>query len=255
VRIAITQAEAWALAGHFADEVATAVGPDLLGVVVVGSLALGTYLPGRSDIDTIVVVRDTCPPAVLDAIAELADRYSHQPGLRKGFGGYGVRESDLYPPFGSLRDEVYEILQLKRQGRVIRGHLDLATLAEPSPEDLRRSLAALVPDLLGAWHREYPPPLDPDDARVNTILYWLRLLLWDRTGRYVLDKREALSAAVMLSEVKSLSLGSVAPYVMRQADHAVDAAAVCREVEAFVLAHVAWARAAAATSVGQRLVP
>ena len=112
----------------------------------------------------------------------MAKRYWAETGLKKGFGGYAVRERDLRPPFGKLRDEVFEILQLKQQGRVIRGELNLSDVPEPSREDMRRSLIASIPDLLGGWRRSYPPPIDARDARVNNILYWLRILIWDRTG-------------------------------------------------------------------------
>ena len=88
----------------------------------------------------------------------MAKRYWVEYRFRKGFGGYAIHERDLCPPFGRLHDMVYEILQLKQQGRVILGHLDLSAISEPSQEDMKRSLAALVPDLLGAWGAQLAGP-------------------------------------------------------------------------------------------------
>ena len=196
----VSQQVAWTIADRFVDDVHTLIADDLVAAVVVGSLASGHYVSGRSDIDIIIVVRDECLDEPIAEIERLADRYWKQYGFRKGFGGYAVRQCNLRPPWGSLHNTVYEILQLKRQGRVIRGQLDLNAIPEPTGEDIQRSLTDLIPDLIGAWKRSFPVPIDPADARANAILYWLRLLVWDRTGEYVLDKRSVLTAFAGLSE-------------------------------------------------------
>jgi predicted nucleotidyltransferase len=246
----VSREETWAIADRFADEVHALVANDLVAAVVVGSLAAGHYVPGRSDIDIIIVVRDTCPDELIAEITRLADQYWKQYGFRKGFGGYAVRRRDLRPPWGLLHDEVYEILQLKRQGRVIWGQLDLSAIPEPTQGDIRRSLADLVPDLVGAWERSYPAPIDPADARTNTILYWLRLFVWDRTGEYVLDKCGTLDAFAGLSEGVPLfmRLGAVSAYVKQERSDPRTVDVVCHEVETFVLATVEWARVAAGSS-------
>lgn len=239
--------EAWAIAHRFAEEAQTILAHDLVAVVVVGSLAAGNYIPGRSDIDIIVVTRDECPDEPITAIAHMAARYWKQYGFRKGFGGYGIRLRDLQPPYGILHDEVYEILQLKRRGQVISGYLNLSQIPEPSSEDLRRSLADLVPDLVGAWERSYPAPIDSTDAQVNTILYWMRLFVWDRTGEYVLDKHGALTAFSGLGEAASIHrrLAPIVAYVHRAQERPGPVDELCHEVESFVLTHVEWARQAA----------
>ena len=161
----ITEDQAWEIANAFAAESRDVLGSHLMAVVAVGSLPAGSYVPGRSDIDLIVVTKDVCPDGLLSEIKKMAEQYWMKYKFRKGFGGYAIRERDLRPPFGKLRDMAFEILQLKRQGRAISGHLDLSAIPEPSPEAMKRSLVALVPDLLGAWERTYPAPIDVDDAR------------------------------------------------------------------------------------------
>ena len=243
----ISESEAWAIAAHFGDEAAELLASNTLAVVVVGSLAAGNYTPGRSDIDLIIVARDECPDSKLRAISDMADRYWKETGIQKGFGGYGIRQGDLQPPFGALNEMAFEILQLK-SGRVIKGELDLESIPEPSFEDMRRSLVASVSDILGSWRRPYPPPIDARDARANAILYWLRFLVWDRTGDYLLGKRRALGAALRLDEVAPIRalLGPVTADVTHEVDSPPDDAAdICRQVEAFALQHIAWARDAA----------
>ena len=243
----ISETEAWAIANRFADEAAILLGADLVAVVVVGSLASGRYTAGRSDIDLVVVARNDCDNDAISAISDMAKRYWVETGLKKGFGGYAVRERDLRPPFGVLQDEVFEILQLKRQGRVICGELNLSGISEPSWEDMRRSLIDMIADILGAWRRSYPPPIDEGDARVNAILYWLRILIWDRTGDYLLDKQSALTAVQSFEDCREIltRLEPVAAYVAREeAQPPNDVTEICREVEDFVLNKVEWAREA-----------
>ena len=243
----ITEDHAWRIANSFAAESHDVLGSHLVAVVAVGSLPTGGYVPGRSDIDLIVVAKDACPDGLLREIKKMAEQYWMKYRFRKGFGGYAIRERDLCPPFGKLRDMAYEILQLKRQGRVISGHLDLAAIPEPSQEDIKRSLAALVGDILGAWERTWPAPIDVDDARVNNILYWLRIVIWDQTGEYVLNKRDVFSAFSNLPGTEAFLelLAPVRTFVDGMAAHPGEVALLCREVELFVLAKVTWAREAA----------
>ena len=243
----ISEDQAWRIADAFAAESREVLRAQLVAVVAVGSLPEGTYIPGRSDIDLIVVAKDSCPVHRLSKIKTMARRYWMTYGFRKGFGGYAVHERDLSPPFGKLNDMVYEILQLKQQGRVILGHLDLSAIPDPSQEDLKRSLSALVPDLIGAWDRTWPAPIDAADAMVNNILYWLRIVVWDRTGEYILGKRHVFSTFSALPGIDAIfeMLAPVRSYVDQRANHPGEVALFCREVETFVLASVPWARRAA----------
>ena len=243
----ISEDQAWEISNSFAAESREVLGTHLVAVVAVGSLPVGSYIPGRSDIDLVVVARDSCPVGLLSEIRKMAKRYWVKYGFRKGFGGYAIYERDLSPPFGRLHDMVYEILQLRQQGRVIFGHLDLSAISEPSQEDMKRSLAALVPDLLGAWELNWPAPIDAADARVNNIIFWLRIVVWERTGKYVLSKRNVFSAFSDLSGNDALleKLAPVRLYLDQKADHPGEVALFCREVESFVLGSVPWARRAA----------
>ena len=110
----IPEPEAWAIASRFAGEAFDKLGDRAIAVAVVGSLAAGSYSPGRSDIDLIVVAYDDTPDEALQEISEMAGAYWKMTGIRKGFGGYALRQLDLQPPFGVLRETAFEILQLKR---------------------------------------------------------------------------------------------------------------------------------------------
>ncbi len=240
----IPETGAWDIAKRFADEAAELLDVNFVAAVVVGSLAAGSYTPGRSDIDLVVISRDRCDEVTLGAVSTMAKRYWAETGLRKGFGGYAVRERDLLPPYGALGDEAFEILQLKRQGRVIIGELNLNDIPEPSHKDMHRSLVALIPDILGGWGRSYPPPIDERDARTNNIIYWLRILIWDRTGEYLLGKKNALAAAQAHQDCSEIlkRLEPVATYInLELAQPPNDVAEICHEVEDFVLSKVEWA--------------
>jgi predicted nucleotidyltransferase len=60
---------------------AAALGRDVAGVILHGSLTLGDYLPGRSDVDLLVVVDEPPSDARLAALTEaMASRQPHAPG-------------------------------------------------------------------------------------------------------------------------------------------------------------------------------
>ena len=186
--MAISEARAWQLAGEFAQAVIAAVPADVMAVVVIGSLATGAYRPGRSDIDTLLVVRDQTADRTIRAIRQLRDDFRQTCAIPKGLGAVIIRERELWPPYDPEQELVPEILRLKQQGVVIRGGLDLASIPEPTAADIHGYI-----DVFYRWlHRHFvvqrPPEACTVDATVNTILYELRLLVWEATGDYVFDK-------------------------------------------------------------------
>ena len=239
----IDEAAALQIADRFAGDVQVLLGGQMRAVVIVGSLGAGRYVPGRSDIDLIVIVDNACSDELKAEVRNLAERYWKEYGPRKGFGGYAIREGDFHPPFGSLHDMAFEILQLKRQGRVLLGAFDLDAIPEPTHAHMKHSLEVFVREIAGGWERTYPPPIDTDDAHVSSILYWLRFFVWDRTGNYILDKREALAAFGKLDGTTDLfeMIAPVRAYVNRDTNHPGSVSLLRRDVERFVLEHVGWA--------------
>ena len=240
----ICESEAWQIAHSFATDSASILGDHFVAAVAVGSLPTGGYVPGRSDVDLIIIAKNDCPDSLLPEIKRKAKKYWDIYKFKKGFGGYAVRQGDLYTADGKFHDLAFEILQLKRQGRVIAGDLDLEAIPGPSTEHMRQSLIGLVGDIYGGWNREYSPPIDSQDARVNQILYWIRIFVWDRTGTYYLKKRDTLGAFEELPEAKVISeeLDSVQSYVNLGANLPGEVDSVCRELESFVVNHVSWVR-------------
>ncbi len=163
---------------------------------VIGSLAGGSYRPGRSDIDTLPVVKSSCTSSDENAVESLRKKVRSTYEL-KDFGAIVVREDKLVPPYDPTEELVPEILRLKRQGVLIRGTHDLTRVPDPTREDFIAYARVFYP-----WLRtlidQRPQEYRTVDATVNTILYELRLLVWDRTGDYILDKREIIPAVFAL---------------------------------------------------------
>ena len=58
----ISEARAWEIAREFAAEATSQdVNSYILGIFMIGSLAAKQYHPGRSDIDTVIVARNSIP--------------------------------------------------------------------------------------------------------------------------------------------------------------------------------------------------
>ena len=58
----------------FAQEAANLLGQRLLAVYVIGSLAGGSYRPGQSDIDTLLILSSDCAASAEDVIDALRKR-------------------------------------------------------------------------------------------------------------------------------------------------------------------------------------
>lgn len=202
----IGRSQAWNIARRFARDVGTRWGADVIAVLVIGSLASGTYRPGRSDIDTVVVLRSDAGTLVDEGLRALREHYRSIYSIPKGFGAVIVRQQDLLPPYKDA-DVIPEILRIKEQGKVVWGDINLPTIPCPSDE----AIADYV-DRFTAWLRANYIDHRPGDARtidatVNTILYELRCWLWNECRIYVLDKLEVVHHASSVDRSNRFRLG------------------------------------------------
>jgi hypothetical protein len=116
----------------FAEEVRAALGEVCVGVVVYGSAAGSDWIPGRSDVNTVIVLRH-CSVATLNRLAPIVARWRQQ-----GFALPVLLESEhverarlLFP---------MELDDIKRQHRVLAGEDPFAAIATDQAA-LRRECA------------------------------------------------------------------------------------------------------------------
>lgn len=141
----ITQECAWTIVRQFAGDVGKQLDDDVLAVVLIGSLATGAYLPGRSDIDTAVVIRDDAAVEVARSTRALAEHYRMLYHIPKDFGAVVIRERELIAPFDPERGLASEVLRLKQQGMVLWGEYNLRALPAPSAADIRAEVRVFYP--------------------------------------------------------------------------------------------------------------
>ncbi len=213
-------------------------------MVLVGSLATGSYRTGRSDIDTIVIVREGASAGTPGAVRAIADRYRDLHRIPKDFGAVVIREGELPPPHDPERGLATEALRLRRQGVVLWGDYDVLTIPEPPPEDLRAQMRAFYPWLRANYVDRRPDEERTADALVNTLLYELRLLVWDRSGEYVLDKRELIPRFLRLAGADRYAepLAAIGAYVRGDGGSGdlEQLEATLRDVSLFVREEVPW---------------
>jgi len=195
----IEEEQAWAIARRFAHEVGERWPAEVMAVVVIGSLATGAYRPGRSDIDTVVVLRADAAGAIDQAIRQRRDHYQMTYAVPKGFGAVIVRAQALHPPYIDL-EVVPEILRIIEQGQVIGGQLDWSTIPRPADEAISAYVAQFTAWLRTHYIDQRPAEARTLDATVNTILYELRCWLWQATQIYVLDKLAVVYRARALDQ-------------------------------------------------------
>ena len=186
----ISEVHAWEIAREFATEATSQdVNRYILGIFMIGSLAAKQYRPGWSDIDTVIVARNSISEAFRARLKEMRASYQSKYGIPKGFGGIILREQDLKPPYDPEKELVPEISRLLQQGKPIWGEYDLSDIPTPSRDDFRAYAKVFY-----TWLRS----LDRSDrertivATVNRMLIEIRLFIWDRTDNFILNKRELI---------------------------------------------------------------
>ena len=186
----ISEARAWEIAREFAAEATSQdVNSYILGIFMIGSLAAKQYHPGRSDIDTVIVARNSISEGFRARLKEMRASYQSKYGIPKGFGGIVLREQDLKPPYDPEKELVPEIYRLLQQGKLLWGEYDLSDIPTPSRDDFRAYAKVFY-----TWLRGLKGP-DRERtivATANRILIEIRLFIWDRTDAFILNKRELI---------------------------------------------------------------
>ena len=186
----ISEARAWEIAREFATEATSQdINRYILGIFMIGSLAAKQYRPGWSDIDTVIVTRDSISDEFRARLKEMRASYQLKYGIPKGFGGIVLREQDLKPPYDPEKELVPEIYRLLQQGKPLWGEYDLSGIPTPSRDDFRAYAKVFY-----TWLRSLDRP-DRERtivATVNRILIEIRLFIWDRTDAFILNKRELI---------------------------------------------------------------
>jgi predicted nucleotidyltransferase len=190
----IDREQAWAIAREFAQEVGARWNTDVLAVLLIGSLATGAYRPGRSDIDTVVILRTGATGSIDAELNQLRDHYQATYAIPKGFGAVILREPEIRPPYLEI-DIVPEILRVIEQGQLLWGDINRSVIPRPSNEVISAYIHKFTEWLRTYYIDQRPADARTIDATVNTILYELRCWLWQETRIYVLDKGEVVQRA------------------------------------------------------------
>jgi hypothetical protein len=202
----VTAPAAAELAAGWAADLAVILGPALVGVYLHGSLALGDYVPGFSDIDLLVVERGPVPSAVRRLVLRFWLERSGRVGGRGRGHHQGIEVSHV--SWGAWRDGpgVPYLLHFSERCRAEAEEMDAAG-RDPDPplgggRDLdlpahmivtaapgirlagpaRRTLSASVP---ASWYLASLASdfQDAPDLAVSTVLNACRTLRWLATGQ------------------------------------------------------------------------
>ena len=191
----ISEIKALDIVQEFLSELLSISG-DVLALYVIGSLGGGYYRPGQSDIDTVVIVRDSAALTQL-AVDGLAEKYQEKYNVPKGFGAILVQESELSPPYTKSETDEFEftveIARLKVQGKPIYGAIKLEDIAMPAKADFIKD--ALIME--NWFHKEFGYPMFDKlemTGCVNSILMILRRYLIIEKNIFEFNKFKTIDA-------------------------------------------------------------
>lgn len=240
----LSEKRAWKISREFSYEIANIIGKNLKAVVVIGSLAGGYYRPGTSDIDTAVIVDDECPREQKLQIRKIANIYRDKYSIPKDLGAVIIMEQELYPPYDPNRELVPEILRIKHQGIIVQGFYDISKIPVPTNEDFKSYARVFYPWLRRNFIDNRPVEALTVDAVVNTLLYEMRLFLWDAHKEFVLNKEEVFRRFLEMYEVPHSGnhLKKVEKYVQGFSTHLTfeETEHTLKNVSSFVRGKVNW---------------
>jgi hypothetical protein len=191
----LSECDAHAVAMEFASDAVTRCSGDIVAVVLIGSLAVGDYVPGRSDIDTAVILDDSASDRTTGVLRDLGGDLHRRHSIPKGFGVEITNHRQLGKPLDPCEELAPVILDITQRGRVIAGALDLGAIRTPDEADLRAYCRHFIPWLRADRRRQQRRTVvESPDTGVNGLLYELRLGVLSLTGHYVLRKREIIPA-------------------------------------------------------------
>lgn len=186
----ISEEKAYRIIQEFLYEIRAIDDHGILALYVIGSLGGGYYRPGRSDIDTIIIVRDN---AVITQpqTDDIAEKYHKKYDVPKGFGSVLIHEAELSSPYTkSETDELeftVEIARLKTQGKAIYNSIALDRVQMPTREDFIKD--ALI---MERWfHKEFGYPMFDKlkiTGCINCILGCMRRYLMIEKGIFEFNK-------------------------------------------------------------------
>ncbi|MGZ0199094.1 aminoglycoside adenylyltransferase domain-containing protein [Streptomyces sp. RM1] len=192
-------------------------GPRLTGVVAVGSLALGDYRHGRSDVDVTVVVEELpaaalreladalahlrlpCPAAGLELVVYAAD-FARTPSGEAGYlldlnTGAQLPERAAFDPAGGPSFwYVIDRSVAHQAGIALYGPPAAEVIAAPRPADLTAAIRASV--------REHGD--GEGHLADNRVLNGCRSLVYCRTGRWSAKRDAAAQVAATEEEFRPL---------------------------------------------------
>lgn len=192
----ITEAMAWRIVAQFVREITQNDEGGVLAVYVIGSLGGGYFCPGRSDVDTVIIVQNDAP-ITQEEIDVVATRYWHEFDIPKGFGSIMMREHELFPPYDRSRVEDFEfsveVARLKIQGKQVYKSYRLADVPMPGRDDLICD-AIIMENWLD---NEFGYPMFDKlkiTGCINCILGYMRRYLMIEQGVYEFNKHKVIDS-------------------------------------------------------------
>jgi len=196
-----SEAVARSMLNQYATQVVADLGESVSAILLVGSLATGSYIPGPGDIDQITILEDSAPERAEVQVLQLINETMSSFDGAINMATVVYRQHDLERPWTTqwnLQPETKhlvtvpeELLRIHDHAQVLYSHLfDLSTLPVPNTDEMLGYMKRWK-KWNDAYQRNHPAP-DPMPVRllVQTIL---SRAIWDyyfATGRTCFNKHE-----------------------------------------------------------------
>ncbi len=193
----LDESKAWKILQNYTKDCLKIDSQSLLAVYTIGSLAGGYYLPGQSDIDVILIVKNSSQDTwgtnmrPSNALKNLNLRYFENYKIPIDFSPFPLEENELFPPYPPKRKLTSAITQLKIQGRCIYGNFPIEFVPIPTVIDILKDTKI--------WEQEWEEFLSHKYVEqiatvtfINLIIRYLRLFLHIKVGVIEFNKTQII---------------------------------------------------------------
>lgn len=133
---------AFKIAHELSSKIYELFSEDILFICLIGSLASGNYIPGKSDIDLKLILKER-NSLINNQCKDLIHSYEIYYDLNNLVEIFIDEKKNLFPPYNFKQINLFEIARIKYQAKILIGEFDVQNIPIPSINEFQKSFRLL----------------------------------------------------------------------------------------------------------------
>ena len=165
----------------------------VLGVFLVGSLADGNYVPGKSDLDVSVVIKNSADidkiKKISDKIIEILVKKHH---ISIDFEAFIKKEEMLYEPYYPEQQKTVELMRIRNQAKLLGGSFEQSKIPIPHKSFFIADVRYAEDQLIKKNGQDFISNMSAKQ-KFNYIVNFMRLSNFLNNNEFQFNKKEIIA--------------------------------------------------------------